>query len=84
MAALAVCAITAASLRNRTDTEAPPPARPGQPPPADRGMIPLTVTEIARLLDATSPSPARPATLHCLSWRRRHQPALAGVRRRLA
>jgi SRSO17 transposase len=37
MAALAVCAITAALLRDRTDTQAPPPARPGQPPPADPG-----------------------------------------------
>ena len=35
MAALAICAITAALLRRRTDTQAPPPARPGQPPPAD-------------------------------------------------
>jgi SRSO17 transposase len=35
MAALAVCAVTAASLRGRTDTQPPPPARPDQPPPAD-------------------------------------------------
>ena len=50
MAALAVCAVTAAQLRQRTDSQAPPPVRPGQPPPADPGMIPLTTAEIARLL----------------------------------
>jgi hypothetical protein len=33
MAALAICAVTAALLRDRTDTQAPPPARPDQPPP---------------------------------------------------
>ena len=30
MAALAVCAVTAAQLRDRTGTQAPPPGRPGQ------------------------------------------------------
>ena len=30
MAALAVCAVTAAQLRERTDTQAPPPGRPGR------------------------------------------------------
>ena len=58
MAALAICAITAALLKDRTDTQPPPPVRPGQPPPADPGMIPLTVPEIARLLSR----PAHPAT----------------------
>jgi hypothetical protein len=33
MAALAICAITAARLRRRTDTRAVPPARPDQAPP---------------------------------------------------
>jgi len=33
MAALAICAITAALVKDRTDTQAPPPVRPGQPPP---------------------------------------------------
>ena len=37
MAALAICAITAALLRDRTDTQAPPPVRPDQPPPPDPG-----------------------------------------------
>jgi SRSO17 transposase len=70
MAALAICAITAALLKSRTDTQAPPPVRPGQPPPADPGMIPLTVAEIARLL-AQPPPPGH--TAHWLTWRRRHQ-----------
>jgi len=70
MAALAICAVTAAQLRHRTDTQAPPAVQPGQRPPADTGMIPLTTAEIARLL-------ARPslpgAAVHWLAFRRRHQ-----------
>ena len=70
MAALALCAITAALLKDRTDTRPPPPVRPDQPPPADPGMIPLTVAEIARLLSR----PALPGnTSYWLDWRRRHQ-----------
>jgi SRSO17 transposase len=74
MAALAICAVTAALLRSRTDTQAPPPVRPGQPPPADPGMIPLTVPEIRRLLAAflLRSWPPGHAT-HWLGWRRRHQ-----------
>ena len=62
MAALAACAVTAALLRDRTDTQPPPPARPGQPAPADLGMIPLTVPETrppAQRRDIRAP-PARP------------------------
>jgi SRSO17 transposase len=70
MAALAICAITAALLRGRTDTQAPAPVRPDQPPPADPGMIPLTVPETGRLL-AHPPPPG--AAGHWLDWRRRHQ-----------
>ena len=74
MAALAICAITAALLKNRTDTQAPPPSRPDQPPPADPGMIPLTVPEIGRLLAALLLQPSPPDhTAHWSSWRRRHQ-----------
>jgi hypothetical protein len=74
MAALAICAITAASLKDRTDSQPPPPASPDQPPPADPGMIPLTVPEIARLLAAllTPLSPPGHAA-HWSGWRRRHQ-----------
>jgi SRSO17 transposase len=70
MAALAICAVTAARLRGRTDTQAPAPSRPDQPPPADPGMIPLTVPEIKRLL---SHPPPPGAAGHWLDWRRRHQ-----------
>ncbi len=70
MAALAVCAVTAALLRDRTDTQAPPPARPDQPAPAHPGMIALTVPETARLLSRPAPPGL---TGHWLDWRRRHQ-----------
>jgi SRSO17 transposase len=74
LAAQAICAVTAASLRDRTDTQAPPPVRPDQPPPPDPGMIPLTIPEIAllladRLLRLRPPGHAT----HWLNWRRRHQ-----------
>ena len=72
MAALAACAVTAALLRDSTDTQAPAPVRPNQAPPADPGMIPLTVPEIMRLL---AMPPARPPghAEHWVNWRRRHQ-----------
>ena len=74
MAALAICAVTAALLKDRTDTQAPPPVRPDQPPPADPGMIPLTVPEITRLLAAALLRPHPPGhAAHWLNWRRRHQ-----------
>jgi hypothetical protein len=69
MAALAVCAITAALLRDRTDTQAPPPVRPDQPPPAGPGMIPLTVPEIKRLLAALTTRPLPP--WHVIHWHAR-------------
>ena len=59
MAALAICAVTAALLRRRTDTRAPAPARPDQPPPAHPGMIPLTIPETGRLLAQPPPPPSR-------------------------
>jgi hypothetical protein len=71
MAALAICAISAALLKDRTDTRAPAPVRPGQPPPADPGMIPFTVAEIARLLAAQLTRPGHTACW--LAWRRSHQ-----------
>ena len=70
MAALAICAVTAALLRRRTDTRAPAPVRPDQPPPADPGMIPLTTAEIARLLARPAPPGA---AVDWLAFRRRHQ-----------
>jgi SRSO17 transposase len=74
MAALAVCAVTAARLRERTSAQAPPPARPDAPPPADPGLIPLTVREVKRLLAAALHPPKPPGhTARWLKWRRRHQ-----------
>jgi SRSO17 transposase len=74
MAALAICAVTAAMLRDRTDTQAPPPVRPDQPPPPDPGMIPLTIPEIARLLAGRTLRLHPPGhATHWLDWRRRHQ-----------
>jgi len=79
MAALAICAVTAALLRRRTGTRAPAPARPDQPPPADPGMIPLTVPETGRLL--AHPPPPQAAT-RWLDWRRRHQACSAWYHQR--
>jgi SRSO17 transposase len=74
MAGLAICAVTAAQLRDHTDAQAPPPVRPDQPPPPDPGLIPLTVREVKRLLAAAlrHPEPDGHAE-HWLNWRRRHQ-----------
>jgi hypothetical protein len=52
MAALAICAITAAAFKDRISGQALPPVRPDQPPPANPGMTPLIVPETARLLPA--------------------------------
>ncbi|SFI88080.1 hypothetical protein SAMN05216275_105261 [Streptosporangium canum] len=51
MAALAICAAGAADARRLTGTQAPPAHRPDQPPPADLGMIPLTIAELKRLFN---------------------------------
>ncbi len=73
-AALAVCAVTAALLRDRTDTQAAPPVRPDQPPPADPGLIPYTVPQVRRLLAAaTAPSWPPGHIPHWDEWTRRHQ-----------
>ncbi len=74
MAALAICAVTTAQLKDRTDTQAPAPVRPDQPPPAEPGMIPLTVPEIKRLLAALTSAPLpRSLVIHWDAWTRRHQ-----------
>ncbi|MFY9934746.1 MAG: hypothetical protein WAK82_42750 [Streptosporangiaceae bacterium] len=74
MAALAVCAVTAAQLRKRTDGQAPPPGGPDDKPPADPGLIPLTVHEVKRLLAAALRRPEPPGhAARWLQWRRRHQ-----------
>ena len=74
MAALAICAVTAALLKDRTDTQAPPPVRADQPPPAEPGMIPLTIPQIKRLLAALTTRPLpRWLVFHWDAWTRRHQ-----------
>jgi SRSO17 transposase len=74
MAALAVCAVTAALLRGRTGSEAPAPSAPGQAPPAEPGMIPLTVPEIKRITAALTARPIPPPlVIHWDAWTRRHQ-----------
>jgi SRSO17 transposase len=74
MAALAICAVTAARLRKRTDTQASPPRSPDALPPADPGLVPLSVCEIRRLLAGALARPKPPGhAAHWLWWRRRHQ-----------
>jgi SRSO17 transposase len=73
MAALAVCAVTAAHLHKRTNTQAPPPRTPDQRPPDDPGLIALTVPEVRRLLAALHQPHPPGHTIHWRTWRRRHQ-----------
>jgi SRSO17 transposase len=74
MAALAICAVTAAQLKDQTGTQAPAPVTPRQAPPPEPGMIPLTVPEIRRLLAAAISRPNPPGhAARWLNWRRRHQ-----------
>ena len=74
MAVLAICAVAAAQLRDRTDTQAPAPVIPDQEPPPDPGQIPLTVPEIKRLLASRLARSRLPGHAdHWLNWRRRHQ-----------
>jgi SRSO17 transposase len=74
MAALAVCATTAALARPRTTTLARPPAPPDELPPEDPGLIPLTVAEIKRVFNLITRT--WQTVRHYLYWswrRRRHQ-----------
>jgi hypothetical protein len=57
MTALAGCPIATAHLKTHTDAQAPPPDTPDQRPPAEPGMIPLTIPETKRLLAATAFGP---------------------------
>ena len=73
-AALAVCAVTAALLRDRTNSQAPELTHQDQPPPADPGLIPLTIPEIKHLIANATPTPRPPGhTTHWVNWRRKHQ-----------
>lgn len=73
-ATLAIFAVTAAKLKQETDTQAALPTSPDDPPPTDPGMIPLTIREIQRLFASTTRQ-LQPAWLtdHWSRWRRRHQ-----------
>jgi SRSO17 transposase len=74
MAALAICAVTAAQLTGRTNTQAPAPVTPDQAPPPDPGKTPLTVPEVRRLLTAATHRRHPPGhAARWLDWRRRHQ-----------
>lgn len=73
-AALAIHSLTAAAMRSRTNTLPPPPVDPAEAPPANPGLIPLTVAEVKRLFNLLT------RTIHDLThhlrwawWRRRHQ-----------
>lgn len=73
MAALAICAVTAAEARAHTQPP-PTPTSPNQPPPADPGLIPLTVVEVKRLFNLlTRVWLGTTHYLHWSWWRRRHQ-----------
>lgn len=73
IAALAVCAIAAADARTHT-RPLPTPTSPTQRPPAELGLIPLTVVEIKRLFNlATTVTRSASHYLHWSRWRRRHQ-----------
>jgi SRSO17 transposase len=73
-AALAICAVTAAQLRDRTDRRAPAPERPGQQPPPGIWLIPLTVPEVRRLLAAAAARLWPPGHIeHWSAWMRIHQ-----------
>lgn len=73
MAALAVCAVTAAQAKTRAPTPILP-TTPDEQPPEDPGLIALTVAEIKRLFVLVTRR-LLPEThhLHWLWWRRRHQ-----------
>jgi SRSO17 transposase len=74
MAALAVCAVTAAHARTTTRSTTPPPTSPDDVPPADPGLIPLTVAEIKRLVNLLTRSwHGIDHHLRWHIWRRRHQ-----------
>jgi SRSO17 transposase len=74
MAAVAVCAVTAALARSRTSMLARPPTSPGDLPPEDPGLIPLTTAEIKRVFNlVTRARQTIGHYLHWSWWRRRHQ-----------
>ena len=74
MAALATCAVTAALLKDRTDTQAPPPATRHQAPPENPRDDPADRTGDQTPASRSLPAPEPPGhARHWLHWRRRHQ-----------
>jgi SRSO17 transposase len=73
LAALAVCAVTAAHATTRTPAPILP-TTPDQQPPENPGLIALTVAEVKRLFTLVTRR-LLPEThhLHWIWWRRRHQ-----------
>ena len=66
--------VTAALLKDRTDTQAPLPATLTRLRRKTSGTIPLTVPEIRRVLAAAFQRPHPPGhATHWPNWRRRHQ-----------
>ena len=63
MAALAICAVTAAQLRDRTGAEAPPPARPDDKPPRTPGWSRCPSTRSSACSPPPSAAQSPPATL---------------------
>jgi SRSO17 transposase len=73
MAALAICAVTAADARARSQPLTVP-AGPTEPPPANLTPIPLTVVELKKLFNlANRTRTSASHHLHWSCWRRRHQ-----------
>lgn len=73
LAALAVCAVTAAQAKASTPN-AVLPTTPDEQPPADPGLIALTVAEVKRLFTLVTRRLLPEAHhLHWAWWRRRHQ-----------
>jgi SRSO17 transposase len=73
MTALAICAVAAADARTRAEPQLTP-SHPTARPPANLGLIPLTVVEIKRLFNlATQAWQTTEHYLHWSCWRRRHQ-----------
>ena len=74
MAALAICAVTAALLKDRACVQPPAPGQPGQQPPQGPCMIPLVVPKICRLLAAAAARLWPPGHIEYRSaWTRTHQ-----------
>ena len=74
IAALAIYTLTATAMRPMSSTMPPLPTNPAQQPPADPGLIPLTVAEVKRLYNVLTRTVRDQAHhLRWVWWRCRHQ-----------